>query len=218
MKKNNQKAVILFAVIGALGYYLWPTEKTPGEGDGPIVRLDACPGMGSDDAGKPAGLFNEDLTKAIADQEPVIEATKRADIAALEERIAKNRELAGVYEALARAELANAKEKQGVIGRDEAYDLIGNGAFNVEEVPQAGARLRLKTQSELNDLLKEEYDRIRDIQGADGKGSVSARETRVLDYYSKRLAQAAKVAAAAKGAATAEARAAAARRPPPLRR
>ena len=174
-EKSKTAEESILAVTDALGKY--------GEVNATIGRdLDTLKGL------------QDDLTKAIADQEPVIEATKRADIAALEERIAKNRELAGVYEALARAELANAKEKQGVIGRDEAYDLIGNGAFNVEEVPQAGARLRLKTQSELNDLLKEEYDRIRDIQGADGKGSVSARETRVLDYYSKRLAQAAKVA------------------------
>lgn len=135
--------------------------------------------------------LQDDLTRAIEGQQPAIEAAKRADIAALKERIAKNQELARVYEALARADLANAKNKVGDIGYGQAKDLFGDKAFNQEIVPASGLReggLRsvMKSQDELNALLKEEYEQIRAIQDADGK--TNAQQTELLDFYSKRLA------------------------------
>lgn len=141
--------------------------------------------------------LQDDLTKAIADQQPVIEATKRADIAALEDRIAKNRELAGVYEALARAELANAKENVGDIKSGKAKELLGRDAFNTEIIPasglrEGGVRKRLKPQAELNDLLRQEYERIKAIQ--DAGGDTTPQQAKILSFYSQRLAAIQKVA------------------------
>ena len=56
--------------------------------------------------------LNDQLREAIANQQPVIEATARADIAAISSRIAKNRELQQVLAVTARAELARAKTEQ----------------------------------------------------------------------------------------------------------
>lgn len=57
--------------------------------------------------------LNRDLENAIKDQRPEIEATRRADIAAINERIAKNRELQTVLAATARDEAATAQRQLG---------------------------------------------------------------------------------------------------------
>ncbi|WP_084398273.1 phage tail tape measure protein [Henriciella aquimarina] len=139
------------------------------------------------------GLQN-DLSDAIENQKPIIEATKRADIAALNERIAKNRELAGVLEAQARAELANAQKNSGRFTSREAQDLFGERAFG--ERQQAGTTpggspmyvRPLKSQEELNRLLREEYEQVTAIQDAGGQLSKQQRD--IIDAYAERLGQA----------------------------
>ena len=136
------------------------------------------------------GLQN-DLTDAIENQKPIIEATKRADIAALNDRIAKNRELAAVLEAQARAELANAQRNSGRFTSREAQDLLGDRAFGERQqagTTPAGSPMYvrpLKPQEELNALLKEEYDQIVAIQ--DAGGTLTKQQRELLDTYADRL-------------------------------
>lgn len=154
-----------------------------------LRKYDSVNAQITEDVRTLTGLQN-DLTDAIANQKPAIEATARADIAALNNRIAKNRELAKVLEAQAYADLANARSQNDDISETEARKLLGGQGFERGTVitrgglgePVSGSVL--KSQAELNRLIEEEAELIQ--QRMEDGFRVTDQQQKILDFYAER--------------------------------
>ncbi len=163
------------------------------KGDGAVEAMDKLQGTLDDyrrtgervqtDTGKLRDL-NKELTDAIKNQQTTIEATKRAEISALSERIAKNRELLQVQRLLARAELGKVRSSidnftsnelsLGLSSKERArLDLIGRSEY--KSVSNGDGKFGLYARDPEDQkrtfltLLDQEVARNQEIEEAGGR-------------------------------------------------
>ena len=137
------------------------------------------------------------LTQAIENQQPVIEATARADIAALNDRIAKNKELQAVLATTARAELARLETELQQSSspfagfeapRDYRAEGEGRSAAGINR-GDSGISVVASDEAESAKLVRQiQQQMLKDIEARVDAGElITQQEQEVLDRVSKRL-------------------------------
>lgn len=169
--------------------------------------------------------LQDKLRDAIENQQPIIEATARADIAALNNRIAKNKELQEVLAVTARAELARLRgEDANAASAFAGYRATQN--FSVEGDGRAVAGIN-RGDSGISVLARDAAESARLVEQLEAKildhikarvdagELITKQEQNVLDNVAEQLQRRQRIASLAKQVAELESGVSASPPPPP---